>query len=226
LTISFEKQGSSPGEGLRIVHQDDDIIVVEKPAGLLTIATAAEKTLTAYALLNDWLRTGRVWVVHRLDRGTSGLLVFARSESVKRSLQGEWSQVDKRYVAVVHGRLSEAQGTIRSYLRETATLQVVSTPGPCADAREAITHYQVRSASDLYSMVDVRLETGRKHQIRVHLALQGHPVVGDKRYGSTADPIQRLALHAAELSLPHPRTGRKMSFSSPLPATFASLLPG
>lgn len=230
--VSVSKSGKGPealpSHGIRIVYEDNALIVVEKPAGLLTIASETEKTKTAYFQLNEYLRqmcpgTGaRVFIVHRLDRDTSGLIVFAKTEKVKRLLQGGWKDVEKRYYAVVEGRPAKREGEIISRLSETRTLRVYS--GPHSDgAKLARTKYTVLKHGPVYALLDIILETGRKNQIRVHLADTGHPVAGDKKYGARTDPFRRLGLHSYLLSFKHPLTGIPMRFESRLPAGWDGL---
>jgi 23S rRNA pseudouridine1911/1915/1917 synthase len=164
-------------------------------------------------------------VVHRLDHGTSGLVLFAKSLEIKEWLQDHWPAVQKTYWAVVEGQLKSSQGTITSYLTESKSLKVFSTSHPTEGSRLATTHYRLLQSREDFSLLDVRLETGRKHQIRVHLAGLGHPVAGDHQYGSTSDPCQRLALHAGGLTLPHPLSGETLSLVSPLPKAFGKLFP-
>ena len=217
-----------PG-GLTILHEDKDILVVEKPAGLLTIGTAREKSRTAHYLLNDYVRKGdpksrnRVYVVHRLDQDTSGLLLFAKSEPAKQFLQEHWADTDKRYLAIVHGRLSPTEGIISSYLAENAAQRVYSTPD-AARGKLAQTAYQVLQETKAASLVEIQLLTGRKHQIRVHFAEKGHPVVGDRKYGNKDPVAKRLALHARLLSFTHPFSKRQMTFDTGMPADFGRLL--
>ncbi|MEW6601263.1 MAG: RluA family pseudouridine synthase [Nitrospirota bacterium] len=227
VSVSKGKKGPDPvlPLGIRIVHEDEAIIVAEKPAGLLTIASETEKTKTAYFALNSYLfqrdmvAGDRVFIVHRLDRDTSGLIVFAKNESVKRLLQDKWKDVQKRYYAVVEGTPSEQEGEIISRLSETRSLRVYSDPHSEA-AKLAKTRYRVLKHGPRYSLLDVILETGRKNQIRVHLADIGHPVAGDKKYGAGTDPLGRLGLHAYLLSFRHPVTGTKMLFKSIMPKTW------
>ncbi|MBU0484273.1 MAG: RluA family pseudouridine synthase [Proteobacteria bacterium] len=217
-----------PG-GLAILHEDKDIIVVVKPVGLLTIGTDREKLRTAHYLLNDYVRKGnaksrnRVYVVHRLDQDTSGILLFAKSEAAKKFLQENWETTEKHYLAIVHGRLTPKEGTISSYLTENSALKVYSTMD-VGKGKLSHTAYIVLQESKGLSLVDVHLITGRKHQIRVHFAEKGHPVVGDRKYGSGADGSKRLALHARSLSFTHPYSGRVMTFDSGIPADFGRLL--
>jgi 23S rRNA pseudouridine1911/1915/1917 synthase len=215
--------------GMRIVHEDPALIVIEKPANLLSIATKAEQEATAYAKLTDWVRQrergrgARIWIVHRLDRETSGLMVFARTESAKRLLQEQWGEAEKRYLAVVDGTLPAATGTLRSHLDETNPFRVRSTR-PSEVTREAVTHYRVVQQAGARSLVELTLETGRRHQIRVQLAEVRCPVVGDPKYHPSGVEDERLALHSAALKFRHPQTGETLSFESPLPNDLERLL--
>ena len=215
--------------GIKIIFEDEDLIVIEKPAGLLTIASETEKTRTAYYQLNEVLkgrspRTGeRIFIVHRLDRDTSGLMVFAKNEKVKRTLQEGWKEVEKRYYALVEGRPAKKEGGIRSRLSETKSLKVYIDPHS-EGARLSETKYQVIKAGREYSLLDILLETGRKNQIRVHLSGIGHPVAGDKKYGAKTNPIARLGLHSYRLLFKHPVTGKPLRFESKLPASFNRLI--
>ena len=215
--------------GLPILHEDKDILVVTKPAGLLTVGTDREKTRTAHYLLNDYVRKGdpksrnRVYVVHRLDKDTSGILLFAKSETVKKYLQEHWEETNKHYLAIVHGRLNPMEGTITSFLAENAAQKVYSTPDP-AKGKLSHTAYKVLQEHKGLSLVDIHLLTGRKHQIRVHFAEKGHPVAGDKKYGLGAPACKRLALHARSLSFIHPVSGKEMRFELEMPEEFTRLL--
>jgi 23S rRNA pseudouridine1911/1915/1917 synthase len=217
-----------PAALLRLVHEDDVILVVDKPAGLLTIATEREREHTAYRALAEYVAAQperqRLFIVHRLDRETSGLLVFAKSALAKRRLQEQFERrtVERRYVAIVEGRVREAAGTLRDRLREDATLLI--RPTGRRDGKEAVTDYRVLEHRRTATVLDLRLVTGRRGQIRAHLAARGHPLVGDERYGSRRDPIRRLCLHATRLAFAHPRDGRRVSFESPPPPAFARVV--
>lgn len=214
---------------IKIVYQDDSLIVIEKPAGLLTIATEKIKTKTAYFELNDLLQASvpggreRAFIVHRLDRETSGLLVFARNEEVKHKLQKNWENVEKNYYAVVEGLPIKRSDILTSHLAQNKILRVYSTE-ESEHTKLAVTHYRVIKSDGKFSLLDVMPKTGRKNQIRVQLADIGHPIAGDEKYGSTKDPAHRLALHAYQLSFPHPVTGKKMTFKSELPEVLASIV--
>jgi len=215
--------------GMTILYEDRDIIVVDKASGLLTIGTDRDKSRTAHAILNDHVRKGnarshnRVFIVHRLDRETSGLLVFAKSEQAKHLLQRDWEQTEKSYLAVVHGRLTPQEGTITSFLAENSAHHVYSTTD-AAKGKLARTAYRVlRETRDL-SLLEIDLLTGRKHQIRVHLAEKGYPLLGDRRYGRGNDACPRLALHARRLCLQHPVSGQRLAFSAEIPVFFTRLV--
>lgn len=196
---------------------------------MLTVATDGVRSRTAYFLLTDYVRKGaaksrkQVFIVHRLDRETSGVLVFARTPEVQRQLQDHWDTAERHYIAVVHGHLQKPEGEIRSYLTENVALRVYSTPH-ATSGRLARTGYRVRHTCAGYSLLDLQLFTGRKHQIRVHLAEMGHPILGDPKYGKKRDPYKLLALHARSLTILHPHTGEQMCFVAPEPAHFARWL--
>lgn len=214
--------------GLPILHEDRDIIVVVKPAGLLTIGTDREKSRTAHYLLNDYVRKGnpksrnRVYVVHRLDKDTSGVLIFAKSEQTKKFLQENWQNTIKQYLAIVHGRLTAKEGTISSYLVENKAQRVYSTRDS-AKGKLSHTAYKVSEESKRFSLVDIHPLTGRKHQIRVHFAEKGHPIVGDRKYENKDIGSKRLALHARSISFTHPFTRKLMTFDTGIPEYFIRL---
>lgn len=211
--------------GLHIVFEDADLIVIDKPAGLLTVATDMEKRKTAYSLLSDHVKledpNHKIFVVHRLDRETSGLLLFAKNSAVKHQIQETWeTTVNQRtYIGVVEGVVEPAEGTIVSWLAETTAFRVYSTPNAQA-GKKAITHYRKLGGNDSCSLLQINLETGRKHQIRVHMQDMGHPIVGDKKYGSTCNPIRRVGLHAQVLAFTHPQTGAPYRFETRIPEAF------
>lgn len=221
--VELGPPAATPPAPLRLVHEDGQVLVVDKPAGLLTIGTERERTQTAYRVLRDWAeRHGRgpVFVVHRLDRETSGLLVFARSVAVKRRLQAQFRArtPERVYVARVEGVLREPEGTLTSRLVEDRALRV--RPARRAEGgKDAITRYRVLEHYPDATLVELRLVTGRRGQIRAQLAARGHPIVGDRAYGSRRDPLRRLCLHATRLGFVHP-SGRRIVFDSPLPPGF------
>ena len=217
-----------PLKGLEIVHEDRDLLVVCKEPGLLTTSWDGDRNPTAERLLTNYLRKGssRAWVraylVHRLDRETSGLLIFAKSAAVQQQLKNNWKAVEKRYTAVVHGRLAEKSGKFAGYLAEDAD-QFVHSTTDAAKGKWSETLYRVEKETPQFSLLDITLLTGRKNQIRVHLAEAGHPVAGDPKYGRN-DRIARLALHARTLSFPHPHDGRPLAFEAPVPAAILGLV--
>ncbi|MGB2705946.1 MAG: RNA pseudouridine synthase [Candidatus Omnitrophota bacterium] len=216
-------------KGIEIIHEDRDILVVDKPPGLLTIATDKERVKTAYYILTDYVRKGcyksrnRIYIVHRLDKGTSGLLVFAKSEKAKFYLQNRWAKTEKKYLAVVHGNLFRKEGTISSYLAENINHVMYSTPNT---SRGKLSHtaYRVLKETKDFSLLEITLITGRKNQIRVHLADKGCPVVGDKKYGDAHDTHKRLALHAKSITFNHPFSGKQFTFDTKIPGWFNGLV--
>lgn len=213
--------------GLAILHEDDDVIVVFKAHGLLTVATERERETTAQAYLNAYLRDKggeRIHVVHRIDRETSGILLFAKNFAAREALKEKFAEhdVERVYVAVIEGEMVPPQGTIRSYLRERRDLRMESVDLH-PDAKLAVTHYRTMATNGRHSMLEIRLETGRKNQIRAHLSEAGHPVVGDRMYGSTVNPLGRLGLHAQVLGFDHPATGKRLVFTAPVPKGFSEL---
>ena len=215
--------------GLAVLYEDKDLLVVDKPAGLLTVATVREKVRTAHSLLTDYILRGcgrsqkRLYVVHRLDRDTSGALIFAKSEEAMFRLKANWKKTEKKYLAVAHGRFEQSSGTISTYLAEDDDLFVYSTPDS-TKGRLSHTVYTVLRETKGLSMLEITLLTGRKNQIRVHLAGIGHPIVGDIKYGYEDDQHPRMALHARSISFKHPFSNKQLSFESEIPAFFAALV--
>lgn len=211
--------------GLSIIYEDDAIIVIDKEASLLSMAAKDKNERTAFSEVSAYVRRQdprqRVFIVHRLDRDTSGVLLFAKSEHVKMALQEHWDEVvkERNYTALVEGDVRKDSGTIKSWLKETRTYKVYSNPTDNG-GQLAITHYKKIRSNRQYSLLEVMLETGRKNQIRVHMEEIGHPVVGDKKYGSTVNPIKRLGLHATALAIVHPITNEVMKFESQIPSSF------
>ena len=215
--------------GLSVLYEDQDILVVDKINGLLTVSTERIKENTAYYLLNKYVRKGvqksknRIFIVHRLDRDTSGILIFAKNENAKRYLQDEWPKFQKKYYAVVHGTLPEKEGVITSYLAENSIHKMYSVDDP-QRGKFAKTGYKVLRESKKYSLLEVDLLTGRKNQIRVHFSEKGCPVVGDKMYGKKEEGIKRLTLHAVSITILHPHTKEGMTFEAKVPVYFESLV--
>ena len=236
VTIAARKpagNGALERHRLRIVHLDDAVVVIDKPPGLLSMGSEREKEKTAYRILNTHLKMitrmaqQQVFIVHRLDRETSGLMMFARNESARDVLQRNWKGVVKKYLAVVEGVPADAQGTLKDRLIENKSLMVRRVAGGAEEMGElAITHYRVLRAKGDRSLLELTLETGRRNQIRVQLAALGHPVAGDSKYGARSDPARRLALHACELRFHHPVSGDPMEFHSALPTPLKALIEG
>lgn len=216
-------------KGLPVLYEDHDILVVDKRSGLLTVSTATDRENTAYYMLTDYVRKGnpksnnRIFIVHRLDRDTSGVIVFAKNEKAKRILQDQWPTFTKTYFAVVRGVLPDKQGIIRSYLAENSIHKMYSVKDP-EKGKLAETGYKVLKESKDYSLLEVDLMTGRKNQIRVHFAEKGFPVAGDKKYGTKDKNIKRLTLHAASLTMVHPLTKEEMTFEAKVPGYFYFLV--
>jgi 23S rRNA pseudouridine1911/1915/1917 synthase len=227
-TDRFAAPRTTLPSGMKILFEDATLIVIDKPEGLLSIASEAEPEKTAYFQLTEYLRGGRpkarerVWIVHRLDRETSGLMVFAKTPEAKEALQAGWDKVEKRYEAIVEGRLPRAEGKLESDLDETNPFKVFSTRAT-ENTRHAVTHYRVLGEGNGRSLVELTLETGRRHQIRVQLADAGCPIIGDEKYAARTNPAKRLGLHSCHLRFAHPATGKELVFSSPLPKELARL---
>lgn len=215
-------------EGVSIVYEDNDILVVEKERGILSVATQNEREKTAYNILKNYLKEknskDKIFVVHRLDRDTSGVMIFAKSEKAQDILQTTWndSVKERTYVALVEGNVKKNSDTIISYLAENKAMITYSTDNE-EEGKKAVSHYKVLKRNKNYSLLEVNIETGRKNQIRVHMQDLGHSVVGDKKYGSTKNPIKRLGLHAHTIVFKHPITKEVLSFTSKIPEVFLSL---
>lgn len=212
--------------GVRMVYEDQHLAVIYKPSGLLSVGTAFEGEDTAHRCLTERYMPNKVYVVHRIDQDTSGLMMFARTEVAYEKLKAifEAHAIEREYWAIVEGEMEDSHGTWQSYLQEDKSYRVWSSNNP-NHGRIATTHYEVMATKRGFSLVRVLLETGRKHQIRVHFSDAGHPIVGDKRYKSRANPLRRLGLHARSLGFIHPITGKKMFFETPLPACFLQCVP-
>ena len=216
-------------KGIEIIYEDRDILVVNKQAGLLTMASATEREKTAYHILTDYVRKGcakspkRIFIVHRLDRDTSGIVIFAKTEAAKNCLQNQWDNTEKKYIAVVYGKLPEKSGVMTSYLAENAAHVVYSTKDRSI-GKLSTTAYKVLKETRDFSVLEVDLVTGRKNQIRVHCAENGHPVVGDAKYGKNDDLHKRMALHARSISFLHPWNGRRMLLEANVPTYFTGLV--
>lgn len=214
---------------LQIVYEDDDIIVVNKGYGLLSMGNDRIKTGTAYTILKEYVKwvdpRQKIFIVHRLDQHTSGLMMFAKTQEAKVKMQHNWNNMvlNRKYVCVVDGNVEQNEGTIKSYLVENSRYEVYSTENP-EEGQLAVTRYKVLQRRGGKSLLEVELDTGRKNQIRVHMADMGHPIAGDRKYGGKPSSIHRLALHAQTLRFVHPITRREMNFSTPIPSSFGHLL--
>lgn len=213
---------------LKLVYEDDDIIVVDKGYGLLSVGIDSSKkdnVETAYSILRDYVKSkhpsNKIFIVHRLDRDTSGLMVFAKNVEAKEALQHNWNNMvlERKYVALLDGELGQDSGEIRSHLAETVQHEVYSTEEP-SEGKLAVTRYKVRRKGKGHTLAEFSLDTGRKNQIRVHARDLGCPIMGDKRYGNGSGPLHRLALHAETLRFAHPVTRQDMNFTSPVPSQF------
>jgi len=203
--------------------------VIDKSSGLLTISNESTRENTAYYLLNEYVRKGnpksrnRIFIVHRLDKDTSGVIVFAKTEKAKRYLQDNWEKFNKTYYAVINGHLPEKEGLITSYLAENSIHRMYTVTDP-KKGKLARTGYKVLKESKNYSLLEIDLLTGRKNQIRVHFSDKGHAVAGDKMYGKKEKHDKRLALHAASITILHPHTKEELTFKTKVPTYFKSLV--
>lgn len=225
IFIGFDK-ASQPFSHpqINIVYEDDFLIVIDKAAGLLSMATERIREKTAYHILSDYLKQkdprNRIFILHRLDRETSGLMMFAKTQEIQETLQNHWEEsvLERKYVAVVEGRPLQESGTIKSYITENTAFIVHKTVAE--EGKLAITHYRLLKNNSQFSLLELELETGRKNQIRVHMQEIGTPVTGDKKYGARYNPLNRLALHAFKLRFIHPETKKEMNFETPFPKRF------
>jgi len=216
-------------KGISILYEDNDIIVIDKHAGVLSVATGKKEKFTAYSLLWDHVKknnpSGKIFIVHRLDRDTSGVMLFCKSAMVQKTLQQNWNDIirERVYVALAEGQVSPPNGEISSYLQENATGVVWSSQEP-GDGQWAVTQYETIRANEYFSLLRMSLRTGRKNQIRVHLHDIGHPILGDKKYGSKQNPLGRMGLHALVIAFQHPVTGKEMRFETHIPRKFSQVI--
>lgn len=214
---------------IQLVYEDSDILVINKGYGVLSMGTDNVKTGTAYSVMREYVKyhnpRAQVFIVHRLDRDTSGLMMLAKTQEAKDAMQHNWNNmvINRKYVAVVEGNVEQEEGVVRSYLAETSQFEVYSTNDP-EKGQLAVTRYKRLATGNGYSLMELELDTGRKNQIRVHMKDLGHPIVGDRKYGAKSSPIHRLALHAQTLRFVHPITRKEMNFFTPIPARFRSLV--
>lgn len=231
LQINFDgsfRTFSSPN--LKIVYEDDDIIVVDKAYGVLSTSAGRNTTGTVYSIMRDYVKQNnekaRVFVVHRLDRDTSGLMILARSQKAREKMVENWSNIVSRrlYVAVAEGLMEKVSGTVRNFLVDDENNYEVHETDDSKLGQLAVTKYATLERGQRNSLVELEMRTGRKNQIRVHMRGLGHPVSGDRKYGGHSNPIRRLALHATIIEMQHPVTGKAMRFESPVPDNFLTLL--
>ncbi len=229
LIISKKPIKKKTRKNLPIIYEDDELIVINKPAGLLSIASDKEKSSTAYRMVMDYLqekdRHNRIYVVHRLDKETSGILMFTKNEELKNMLQDKWNDlvISRGYYAVCEGIFNKKEDHIINYLKMNK-LNLMYVTQDKKNSQKCITDYKVIKENDKYSLLDVHIFTGRKNQIRVTLGSLGHFVLGDDKYGEPPNPINRLCLHAYELVLRHPKTNKILKFSDVLPKDFGDLV--
>lgn len=226
-TVTVSAKPRVTEEGLRIIYEDDHIVAIEKPEGMLSVSTDFEKGHTAHAILKNKYRPRKVFVVHRLDQDTSGVMIFALNEKAKDLLKKifEKHDIERSYTAIIEGQLEEDTGTWKCLLTEDANYFVKKTSNP-EKGKLAITHYEVQAKNEKFSRLKLTLETGRKNQIRVHCQLAGHPIVGDNKYDAVENPIRRLCLHAHLLAFTHPITKKQLRFESPVPESFKRVIKG
>lgn len=227
VSVSRAKDQSLKSRYLKVVYEDQWLVVVEKNIGILSMA-AGHSSLNVKSVLDDYFRRSRqrctAHVVHRLDRDTSGLMVYAKDMETEQALEHDWhgTVYDRRYVAVVSGEMEQDEGTVASWLKDNAAYVTWSSPVDNG-GKYAVTHFRTLARTTEHSLVEFSLETGRKNQIRVHTADMGHPVCGDVKYGNGDDPVGRLCLHAYVLCFRHPVTGERMEFATPVPPAFRRL---
>ena len=216
-------------KGIKVVYEDEYLIAVEKASGILSIATDKEREKTAYNIVKNYVKSRnpleKLFIVHRLDRETSGVMIFAKTEEMQQILQTNWQKMvlERTYVAVVEGKVEKNSDTIISYLKENSAFVTFSSDKEIEGSKKAVTHYTVLKRSKGFSLVEANIETGRKNQIRVHMQSLGHSVVGDKKYGATTNPLGRLGLHAKSIIFKHPKTGKVLSFQTGIPAKFSGM---
>ena len=228
VIVSKQRISRKNRRDLPIIFENDELIVIDKPSGLLTVPSDNEKGRTAYRMVNDYVQQkdkhNRVFVVHRLDEDTSGVLMFAKNPKIKDALQKDWSEIvlERGYYAVVEGKMEKSEDKYIDYLKENS-LNLMYVSNDKVNGKKCVTQYKVLKSNKLYSLLDVKIDTGRKNQIRVQLGHRGHHVIGDDKYGEPADPIKRLGLHAYKLKFVHPVTKKIYEFESKIPAEFENL---
>ena len=228
VTISKNRIAKHERKDLPIIYEDEDIIAINKPSGLLSVATDREKGRTAYRLISDYVAAfnpkARVYVVHRLDEDTSGVLIFAKSFAVREALQNHWQEIveTRAYYAIVEGKMEKDEAVLQDYLMQN-DLHLVFVTKNKKEGKLSTTAYKVISYKEPYSLLDVHISSGRKNQIRVQLGSRGHYVIGDDKYGEPSDPLKRLGLHAYQLTFTNPLNGKRYDFVTPMPEPFKKL---
>lgn len=228
VIVSKQRIAKKTRKDLPIIYENEEIIVINKPSNLLSVASDTEKGRTAYRIVNDYVQQkdkhNRIFVVHRLDEDTSGVLMFAKNPKIRDLLQKNWNDIvlSRGYYAIVEGRMDKKEDKYVDYLKENS-LNLMYVSNDHTNGKKCITKYKVLKENKLYSLLDVDIETGRKNQIRVQLGHRGHHVIGDDKYGEPANPINRLGLHAYKLKLIHPITKKLMEFTAPMPNEFSKI---
>ena len=211
------------------IYEDDDVIAIEKPHGLLSVASDKEKIATSYAKVSKYLmrkdKHAKAYVIHRLDKNTSGVLVFAKKLDVAKAFQDQWNDlvIKRGYYAIVTGKMKKKEDTLVDYLHKNNLDLMYVDNARLKGAKKATTHYKVLKENEDYSLLDVEIMSGRKNQIRVQLGVRGHYVIGDDKYGNPPNPLKRLGLHAYELKIKHPFTGKVYDFKSKMPDAFLTM---
>ena len=230
VIVSRNRISKKPRKDLPIIYEDNDLIVINKPSGLLSVQSDNEKGRTAYRMVMDYVqqkdKSSRIFVVHRLDEDTSGVLMFAKNAKLRDALQKNWQEIvlSRGYFAIVEGIMDKKSGTYIDYLKENSLNLMYVTPNKNdKDAKKCITSYKVMKELNDLSLLDVHIESGRKNQIRVQLGHRGHHVIGDDKYGEPSNPINRLGLHAYELVFIHPFTKKEIKYVAPMPKEFKEL---
>ena len=229
VIVSKQRISRKNRQDLPIIFENEEFIVINKPSGLLTIPSNNEKGRTAYRMVNDYVQQkdkhSRVFVVHRLDEDTSGVLMFAKNPKIKDILQKNWNDIvlERGYYAIVEGKMPKQQDTLVNYLAENS-LNLMYVTSDKIKGKKCLTQYRVLKSNEKYSLLDVNIDTGRKNQIRVQLGHIGHHVIGDDKYGEPSDPIKRLGLHAYKLKFVHPVTKKIVEFKTELPKEFSKII--
>lgn len=229
VMITESRLSDKDMKGIKVVYEDEYLIAVEKASGILSIATNKERDKTAYNMVKNYVKSRnpleKLFIVHRLDRETSGVMIFAKTGEIQQILQTNWQDMvlERTYVAVVEGKVEKDNDTIISYLKENSAFVTFSSDKEIEGSKKAITHYTVLKRSRGFSLVEAKIETGRKNQIRVHMQTIGHSVVGDKKYGASTNPLGRLGLHAKSIIFKHPKTGKVLSFQTGIPVKFLGM---